>query len=108
MIGQADFGALGFMWDVRVKAVGVLLQHGADVNARDEHNSTPLHLVSSRPTRGIKIARLLLEHGANADAEDEMCRTPSEIASSTPLRVSHKIAQLISDHRNRAREENSS
>ncbi|KAH9031841.1 ankyrin repeat protein [Lactarius hengduanensis] len=89
----------------------VLIQHGADVNARDKSNSTPLHLVSLPPRwkrAPERIARLLLEHGADVDAKDDTGRTPYVIASSTARPTSHDIMELISDHRNRVREENSS
>ncbi|KAH9178596.1 ankyrin repeat-containing domain protein [Lactarius sanguifluus] len=91
-----------------VNSLQMLIQHGADVNARNKNNSTPLHLVSLPPRwkhAPEMMARLLLEHGADVDAKDDTGRTPYEIASSTSPRT---IMKLISEHRNRVREENSS
>ena len=60
--------------------VQLLIKHGADVNARDKDQSTPLHLASSN--RGTQIAQQLLEHGADVHAHDEIYRyTPLHLAS---------------------------
>jgi len=57
-------------YDFEEAGVGVarlLLEHGADVNAKVMFGSTPLDLVprSTRP----KLAQLLLEHAANVNAQ---------------------------------------
>ena len=43
--------------------VGLLLDHGADPNARDSFSITPLHLAAQNASD--EIVKLLLEHGAN-------------------------------------------
>ena len=59
----------------------LLLEHGADVNARIEHlgddddDVTPLHLAAADYGR-VEVVRVLLEHGANVSAEDKKGRTP--------------------------------
>ena len=58
----------------------LLLEHGADVNARIEHDDddegmTPLHLAAADRGR-VQVVRVLLEHGANVGAEDKKGRTP--------------------------------
>ena len=58
----------------------LLLEHGADVNARIEHEGddegiTPLHLAAADRGR-VQVVRVLLEHGANVGAEDKKGRTP--------------------------------
>jgi ankyrin repeat protein len=65
----------------------VLLDHGADPNARDNDNSTPLHHSSwwqrgnYPPYRGtVEGTRLLLQHGAIIEAEDNEGRTPLQLA----------------------------
>jgi ankyrin repeat protein len=68
-------------------AVRVLLEHGADVTARDDSQSTPLHIASS--ARSPEIARLLIEHGADVNGLDGNLMTPLHLASS---RVSVKNA----------------
>jgi ankyrin repeat protein len=42
----------------------VLLEHGADLTAKTNDGSTPLHL-----TKSVNVTRLLLEHGADATAQ---------------------------------------
>ena len=65
----------------------LLLEHGADVNARIEHGAvivgddndhkgkTPLHFAVADRGR-VEVVRVLLEHGANVGAEDDKGRTP--------------------------------
>ncbi|KAF8476566.1 ankyrin repeat-containing domain protein, partial [Russula ochroleuca] len=58
----------------------LLLEHGADVNARIEHGGdddngrTPLHTAANYGR--VEVVRVLLEHGANVGAEDNKGRTP--------------------------------
>ena len=52
----------------------LLLEHGADVNARINRGSTTLHVAASYGR--VEVVRVLLEHGANLDAEDNKGRTP--------------------------------
>ena len=71
----------------------ILIQHGADVTARDETHSTALHLAASLAFTG-NVVRLLLSLGANVGAKDDRGRTPYQIASS---RGHSEIAELLSD-----------
>ena len=52
----------------------LLVERGADVNARDKDLASPLHLVSYFPK--VKLVQLLLDYGANVNAEDIQSRTP--------------------------------
>lgn len=70
--------------DSQADMVVLLLAHGADPNARDNHDATPLHM-TARPAamRGgdqvparVRMARLLLTAGAKLDARDEVGATP--------------------------------
>ncbi|GMV80516.1 MAG: hypothetical protein AMXMBFR7_17000 [Planctomycetota bacterium] len=61
---------------LRADHVKLLLKHGADVNAADAQDRTPLMCASdlrfaSGPAYAATI-RLLLEHGANANARDRL------------------------------------
>ena len=63
--------------------VQVLIQHGAEVNARDGKGSTPWHLVSSA---GLAESVLpLIEHGADVDTKDNEAQTPFQVAQSGRL-----------------------
>jgi ankyrin repeat protein len=71
----------------RVDMMQLLLDHGANPNARDNDNSTPLHHSSwwetgdYAPHQGtVEGTRLLLKHGAIIDAEDDEGRTPLQLA----------------------------
>jgi ankyrin repeat protein len=69
--------------------VRLLIEHGADVNAKDKSHSTPLHLASSKGS--YEIVELLIEHGADVSAQDESDRTPLHHVSSW---VSARTASL--------------
>lgn len=55
-----------------------LLEHGADVNARQQHAFTPLHTAADRGDG--EMARLFLTHGADAGARDDGGRTAAQLA----------------------------
>lgn len=52
----------------RLPTVELLLQHGAEVNARDEDGITPLILAASNDT--LNLTPLLLAHGADPNIQD--------------------------------------
>ncbi|HEX8411385.1 MAG TPA: ankyrin repeat domain-containing protein [Thermoanaerobaculia bacterium] len=56
----------------------LLLERGADPNARQQSDYTPLHGAASRGD--IEIARLLLGHGAERDARATDGMTPADVA----------------------------
>jgi ankyrin repeat protein len=62
--------------------VKLLIDHGADATARDESQSTPLHLVSESSLGSGEAVQLLIEHGADVTAIDGNQRTPLHLASS--------------------------
>jgi ankyrin repeat protein len=71
----------------QVDIMQVLLDHGANPNARDDDDATPLHNSSwwektyHVPRRGtVEGVRLLIKHGAIIDAEDNQGRTPLQLA----------------------------
>jgi ankyrin repeat protein len=57
------------------------VEHGADVNARDNYGGTPLHSVALFNREDIEIARFLISRGAEVDAQDASGRTPLHYAA---------------------------
>jgi ankyrin repeat protein len=55
-----------------------LLDHGADPNARQQVDYTPMHTAASRGD--VEMARLLLAHGAQRDARGSDGKTPADVA----------------------------
>jgi Ankyrin repeats (3 copies) len=58
--------------------VRILLQHGADTEARDNNNSTPLHCASRQ--KHLEVVQLLLNHGADTTARNNYNNTPLHLA----------------------------
>ena len=66
-----------------VKAARVLIEHGADVMARNEDRETALHLASRNGQ--AEVARILIEHGTNVAAQNK----DGETALHLPLTQSY-------------------
>src|SRR5437588_6208587 len=47
-----------------IEVARILLEHGANVEARDDHDMTPLRCVRARPYDDIYVRNLLAEYGA--------------------------------------------
>ena len=54
-----------------------LLNHKANVNAKDKNGQTPLHLIIARGN--LKAIQALLDHGADVNATDNKGKTPLAI-----------------------------
>jgi ankyrin repeat protein len=62
-----DAGATALMWAVTdIEKTRILLDRGADVNARSDDMRTPLLIAAGRPG-GSAVVKLLLDHGAKTD-----------------------------------------
>ena len=55
-----------------VEIARLLLQNGADVNARDDNGFTPLHIAAMHGH--VDILHLLVEYGADLEAQDNIGR----------------------------------
>ena len=62
-----------------VRGVKWLVDHGADIDARDVDGRTPLHLVARR-NNGTSVAEVLLEAGAHISTPDNGGLTPIDLA----------------------------
>ena len=78
----------------KTETVQLLIEHGADVTARDESHMTSLHLASSFVVP--EMVRRLLEHGGCVTAQDKDRRTALHLASSW---VSATAVILVSKQR---------
>ena len=59
-----------------IEIARLLIEHGADVNARNDDYTTPLHLACLNGD--ADLVRLLLSHGADPLARNDYDRTPVE------------------------------
>ena len=80
----------------KTKTVRLLIRHGADVAARDDTHSTPLHLASSK--RSAKTVNILIHHGADVNAQNGNRSTPLHIAASSHLALEGTIVRLLLRH----------
>jgi ankyrin repeat protein len=76
--------------NANTETIQVLLEHGADVTARDDTHSTPLHLAASNTSP--EIVRLLIKHGADINTLDGNRKMPLYLALSEG---SHEIARML-------------
>jgi ankyrin repeat protein len=73
------------------QAIGVLLEHGANINLRNHEGQTTLHKASRRSNIGIM--RLILMRGPDVNALDNNGSTPLHLAISGPA------VELLLEHR---------
>jgi ankyrin repeat protein len=73
-----------------------LLEHGADVSARDDYRKTPLHLALQ--LGHIDVAHMLIERGANVSAQDKSGSAPLHLASRLgQMDVAHMLIERGAD-----------
>ena len=73
--------------------VEFLINHGADVNARDQYDQTPLHYVARKGKK--EIVEFLINHGADVNARDQYGSTPLDDAMTKRHR---EIISLLKKH----------
>lgn len=66
-----------------IRAVKILLENGADVNAKDYVGTTPLHNAATFNDQNLEIVKILLEYGAELDVIDQYGSTPLFRAASS-------------------------
>jgi hypothetical protein len=81
-----------------LEVVRILIEYDpADINARAESGSTPLHWASgSRYFKDGSVLRLLLEHGADINAQNEAGQTPLHWAVNRSLAV--EFVRVLLEH----------
>ena len=65
--------------DAKAETVRLLIEHGADLAARDKTHSTPLHMTTR--LQSAKSVQLLIEHGADVNTQNETYLTPLHLVS---------------------------
>ena len=71
----------------------LLLEHGADLNARTNDGRTPSYIAAACGM--AEVVRVLLEHGANVGVENNKGMTPYQAAS---VMRDNEIMKLLSEH----------
>ena len=79
--------------DGNAEMVKVLLEAGADPNARDGDSETPLHHAAR--SGNAEIVRLLLDAGADPDVKNKWGIAPRDIANSKTRDVFEKKVQRV-------------
>ena len=76
------------------EALRMLLEAGADVNARDEwRGCTPLHTAADRGRGNVAATRMLLEAGADVNARDEWGCTPLHTAAGGDIAATRMLLE---------------
>ena len=88
-------------WCRTLEAGQCLLDHGANINARDRYGWTPLHSAVGR--ENVQAVRFLLEHGADAKARDNKGWNASHATWTPTLRQyestwQREILELLSEY----------
>ena len=71
----------------------LLIRNGADVTARDDTHSTPLHLASAKGCS--ETVDLLIKHGANVNAQNVKQATPLHLAASSNMALEGTIVRIL-------------
>jgi ankyrin repeat protein len=75
-VGNAQIGVKDWIYADNIEVVTLLLDRGADVNAKDEDGNTPLIVALSNPqTNDLNVIKLLLDRGADINAKNNDGRT---------------------------------
>jgi hypothetical protein len=73
-----------------------LLEHGADVSAREKYGNSPLHLALR--WGHVEVAHMLIEHGADVSARDGDEKTPLHLAlQEGHVEIAHMLIERGAD-----------
>lgn len=76
-----------------VALVEVLLDNGAEVNATDSQQRTPLHWCVSGGSNAAKVAQMLVQHGGEIARKDALGRTAEDIAEDPEVKQVVKVVR---------------
>jgi ankyrin repeat protein len=91
---EGETALLGAAFWGRPEAAKLLIEHGANVNAKDGSGVVPLH--EAAQMWNLAVARLLLEHGADVNARDDKGLTPLDWAGR--YREMPEMIRLLRSH----------
>jgi hypothetical protein len=80
-----------------LEMVELLLRYGADINARNCQDATPLHLAIRNSEAPVEMVKFLLAHGAGANLKNDTAATPLHIAARF-AENGPAIIKLLLDH----------
>jgi ankyrin repeat protein len=87
-----------------LEVVQKLIEYGADINAKDDHRCTPIHLTSElRDLKDCNVILLLVKHGADVNVRRKDGSTPLHMALS---HVVPEAACLLLEHGGDVKAEN--
>ena len=93
MLAQANPWSSERLSNEKADIVQLLIRNGADVTARDDTHSTPLHLAASK--RSAESVDILIQHGSDVNAKDANQSTPLHLAASSCLKPEGTIVRLL-------------
>ena len=76
-----------------LKAIKLLIKHGAKVNSKNESNVTPLHSAAMKTS--TEMVEILIKNGAKINAQDKNGYTPMHCAA---MKVQVEIIRLLWKH----------
>jgi ankyrin repeat protein len=86
-------------YQLELELVRILVDHGANVNTKDNQGRAPFHRVSEAEGFSgndcFNVARLLMERGADVDAQDKFDVTPLHLALQV---LELKLVRILVDH----------
>jgi ankyrin repeat protein len=96
--GRCRFPLFAALEKDQVEIMELLLEHGANIDARDTAGETILLKALSRPRRNlVDIVTLLLKHGADVNDRDTALRSPLHHLAEYSGEL--KVAQMLLDHK---------